>query len=67
MSCNKKKIKTKKSFKKRVKLTKTGKIMRACSCKNHLRRKKTKKQKRHLRKRSFISKTDLKREKYLLQ
>ena len=64
---SKKKMKTKKSFKKRVKLTKTGKIMRACSCKNHLRRKKTKKQKRHLRRRRLISGSDLKREKYLLQ
>ena len=62
-----KKMKTKKSLKKRVKITKTGKMLRACSCKNHLRRKKTKKQKRHLRKHHLISKSDLKREKYLIQ
>ena len=52
------KIKTNKSILKRFKITGTNKILYRHSCKNHLLRKKTKKQKRKLSNFKKISKND---------
>ncbi len=51
-----KKLKTKKSLLKRVKITKTGKILRKKAGKSHLLSSKTAKRKRKLRKATLISK-----------
>ncbi|MDK1030754.1 MAG: 50S ribosomal protein L35 [Planctomycetia bacterium] len=49
------KQKTRKSLSKRFKITKTGKVMRACSGRSHLLSGKTAKRKRQLRKSSQTS------------
>jgi len=51
------KLKTHKGAKKRVKLTKTGKIKRTKSNKSHILTKKTRKRKRNLRKSALVDKT----------
>ncbi|MBP5301598.1 MAG: 50S ribosomal protein L35 [Bacilli bacterium] len=61
------KIKTKSGFKKRFKSTATGKLKRACAYTGHLAHRKTRKQRKRLRKYRFVSKSDMKREKYLIQ
>lgn len=60
------KIKTNSGAKKRFKLTKKGKVMRANSRKNHLLEKKTTKRKRKLRKPSEITKSERGRIKRML-
>jgi large subunit ribosomal protein L35 len=55
-----KKLKTKSSIKKRVKITANGKIKRKHSFKNHILTKKSTKQKRRLAKFGFINKSDKK-------
>jgi len=60
------KMKTRKGLKKRVKLTKTGKIKRSRACKGHILSKKSGKRKRHLRKAGFVSKAQAKVMKRLL-
>lgn len=61
------KMKTKKSLKKRIKITGTGKWKIAHAYTSHLAQSKTKKQKRHLRKYFLMNKTDKNRLKQLLQ
>jgi len=51
------KIKTKKSVKKRFKLTKKGRIKRGRAFRSHILTKKSRKRKRKLRKTSLVSKT----------
>lgn len=60
------KLKTKKSVKKRFKITKTKKIKRQKAYHSHLAEKKSTKRKRHLRAKSEVSKPDRKRIKKLL-
>ncbi|MEA3489617.1 MAG: 50S ribosomal protein L35 [Candidatus Omnitrophota bacterium] len=60
------KLKTKKGAKKRFKLTKSGKIKRAKSCKRHILTKKSRKRKRALRKPAIVDKTFEKKVKSLL-
>ncbi|HKM02781.1 MAG TPA: 50S ribosomal protein L35 [Bacilli bacterium] len=61
------KMKSKKALTKRIKVTGTGKIKRGSAYMSHLAPNKTTKQKRHLRKGGFISASDYKRIKYLIQ
>ena len=60
------KIKTCKAILKRFKLTGTNKILRRSACKNHLLRKKSKKQKRKLSKNIPLSINDNQYMKYML-
>ena len=52
------KIKTRKAAKKRFRINKKGKVKRASACKRHLLTGKTRKRKRGLRKRTFVSKSE---------
>ena len=60
------KLKTNSSAKKRFKLTSTGKIKRKKAFKNHILTKKETKQKRNLRHKTIVDKTDMKNIKLLL-
>jgi len=60
------KMKSHRGLAKRVKKTGTGKLKRGRAYTSHLAPRKTKKQRRHLRKASLISKSDYKRIKTLL-
>lgn len=53
------KLKTKKSFAKRVKVTKKGKIKRSKAGRRHLMNSKSRKQKRNLRKKVVISNDEI--------
>ncbi|MCB9499608.1 MAG: 50S ribosomal protein L35 [Erysipelotrichaceae bacterium] len=61
------KMKSKKALLKRIKVTGTGKITRHHAYVSHLAPHKTHKQKMHLRKSASVSKSDIKRIKYLIQ
>lgn len=61
------KMKTKKTFAKRVKVTGTGKLKRHHNFTSHFAANKTHKQKVQLRKPDLVSKSDYKRDKALLQ
>ena len=61
------KMKTKKTFAKRVKVTGTGKLKRHHNFTSHFASNKTHKQKVQLRKAALVSKSDVKRVKDLLQ
>ena len=61
------KMKSKKALTKRIKVTGSGKVRRHHAYVSHLAPHKTHKQKRHLRKPDLVSKTDMKRIKYLIQ
>jgi large subunit ribosomal protein L35 len=61
------KMKTKKTFAKRVKVTGSGKLKRSHNYISHFAANKTHKQKVHLRKPTTVDKTDYKRDKQLLQ
>ncbi|MDY4858015.1 MAG: 50S ribosomal protein L35 [Candidatus Onthovivens sp.] len=61
------KMKSKKALTKRIKVTGSGKVVRHHAYVSHLAPHKTTKQKRHLRKQTSVSKSDLKRVKYLIQ
>ncbi|QGS51666.1 50S ribosomal protein L35 [Spiroplasma tabanidicola] len=61
------KMKTKSALAKRVKKNGTGKLKRGHAYRSHLAQNKSTKQKRHLKKASFISAGDMKRLKGLLQ
>ena len=61
------KMKSKRALMKRVKVTGSGKVVRHHAYVSHLAPHKTTKQKRHLRKQASVSKSDLKRVKYLIQ
>lgn len=61
------KMKTKKTFAKRVKRTGSGKLARHHQYTSHLAANKTHKQKRKLRKATLVSSADYKRVKHLLQ
>ena len=61
------KMKTKKTFAKRVKVTGTGKLKRHHNFTSHFAANKTHKQKVQLRKADLVSKSDYKRDKELLQ
>ena len=61
------KMKTKRTFAKRCKVTGTGKLTRHHAYTSHFAANKTHKQKKHLQKRSAVDKTDIKRIKELLQ
>lgn len=61
------KMKTKSSLAKRVKKTGSGKLKRGKAYRSHLAQNKTTKQKRHLEKATFVSPSDMKRLKGLLQ
>ena len=61
------KMKTKKTFAKRVKVTGTGKLKRHHNFTSHFAANKTHKQKVQLRKAALVSKSDVKRVKELLQ
>ena len=61
------KMKTKKTFAKRVKVTGTGKLKRGHNFTSHFAANKTHKQKVGLRKSAIVSKQDYKRDKELLQ
>jgi len=52
------KLKTRKSVKKRFKITKSGKVKRTRSGKGHILTKKSRKRKRHLRKAQMVSQTE---------
>lgn len=60
-------MKTKKTFAKRVKVTGTGKLKRRHNYISHFAANKSHKQKMHLRKSTTVDKTDMKRVKQLLQ
>jgi len=60
------KMKTHRGAAKRFKKTATGKIMRACSNKQHILTKKASKRKRRLRKGALVSRADVKRVKQLV-
>lgn len=60
-------MKTKKTFAKRVKVTGTGKLKRSHNYISHFAANKSDKQKMHLRKSTTVDKTDMKRVKQLLQ
>lgn len=53
------KLKTRKAVAKRFKITKTGKIMRMKSGRSHILTKKSRARKRHLKKKTFVSKSFL--------
>jgi len=59
-------LKTNKSVKKRVRITKSGKIKRTRANTGHILTKKTPKRKRHLRKAGYVSAADYKRSRRLL-
>ncbi len=61
------KMKSKRALIKRIKITGTGKVRRHHAYVGHLMRHKSTKQKRHLMKQTSVSKSDLKRVKYLIQ
>ena len=61
------KMKTKKTFAKRVKVTGSGKLKVQHNYVSHFAANKSHKQKMHLRKRTTANKTDFKRDKQLLQ
>ncbi|AKU80146.1 50S ribosomal protein L35 [Spiroplasma turonicum] len=61
------KMKTKSALAKRVKKNGAGKLKRAKAYRSHLAQNKSTKQKRHLKKSTFISDSDLKRLDGLLQ
>ena len=61
------KMKTKKTFAKRIKVTGSGKLKRHHNFTSHFAANKTHKQKVHLRKSALVDKTDVKRVKDLLQ
>ncbi|MBR0461359.1 MAG: 50S ribosomal protein L35 [Erysipelotrichaceae bacterium] len=61
------KMKTKKTFAKRVKVTGTGKLKRHHNFTSHFAANKTHKQKVQLRKADLVSKSDYKKNKALLQ
>ena len=61
------KMKTKKTFAKRIKVTGSGKLKRHHNFTSHFAANKTHKQKKHLMKSSIVDKTDVKRIKELLQ
>ena len=61
------KMKTKKTFAKRVKVTGTGKLKRHHNFTSHFAANKTHKQKVQLRKADLVSSSDYKRDKALLQ
>ena len=61
------KMKTKKTFAKRVKVTGTGKLKMHHNYTSHFAAHKTHKQKKHLAKSSIVDKSDVKRIKELLQ
>ena len=61
------KMKTKKTFAKRVKVTGTGKLKRHHNFTSHFAANKTHKQKVQLRKSALVSKADERRDKALLQ
>ena len=54
------KIKTRKAFAKRIRVTKTGKLMRAASWKSHMLEHKSKKRKRNYENEQPVSKSDRK-------
>lgn len=54
------KLKTKKALSKRVKITKTGKVLRSKAGKSHLLSGKSRKRKRSLRKRGEVASVDMK-------
>ncbi|MCH4019969.1 MAG: 50S ribosomal protein L35 [Erysipelotrichaceae bacterium] len=60
-------MKTKKTFAKRSKITGSGKLATSHNYISHFAANKTHKQKMHLRKRTTANKTDFKRDKQLLQ
>ncbi|MEE8807083.1 MAG: bL35 family ribosomal protein [Lactimicrobium sp.] len=60
-------MKTKKTFAKRSKITGSGKLATSHNYISHFAANKTHKQKMHLRKRTTADKTDFKRDKQLLQ
>jgi large subunit ribosomal protein L35 len=60
------KFKSKSAFEKRFKITGSGKVKRGRAFTSHLFGNKTTKQKRHLRKASYLSPSDLKRSKPML-
>lgn len=60
------KIKTHSGAKKRFKLTKTGKVVRAKAFKSHILNKKTTKRKRNLRKTTLVDKTNVAQVKRLI-
>jgi len=53
------KLKTRKSVAKRFKITKTGKILRMKTGRSHILTKKSRKRKRHLKKKTLVSKSFL--------
>ncbi|MCI6788445.1 MAG: 50S ribosomal protein L35 [Mollicutes bacterium] len=61
------KMKSKRALMKRVKVTGSGKVVRHRAYVSHLAPHKTHKQKRHLRKATVVSTSDMKRIKYLIQ
>ncbi|MDY0214229.1 MAG: 50S ribosomal protein L35 [Bacilli bacterium] len=61
------KMKSKSALTKRIKVTKSGKLVRSSAYTSHLAPRKTTKQKRHLRKSQLVHKSDYKRIKYLIQ
>jgi large subunit ribosomal protein L35 len=61
------KMKTKRALAKRVRVTGSGKFKRHSAYTSHLAPRKTTKQKRHLRKASLVSKSDYKRDRFLIQ
>ena len=54
------KMKTRKGFAKRIRVTKTGKLMRASAWKSHLLEHKSKKRKRNYAKKQSVAKSDRK-------
>ncbi|MBQ6451055.1 MAG: 50S ribosomal protein L35 [Solobacterium sp.] len=61
------KMKTKKTFAKRVEVTGSGKLKRKHNYISHFAANKTHKQKKHLSKPTLVSSSDFKRDKQLLQ
>lgn len=61
------KMKSKRALLKRIKVTKSGKIVRHHAYVSHIMRHKSTKQKRHLMKTTVVSNSDVKRIKYLIQ
>lgn len=61
------KMKSKRALMKRVKVTGSGQVVRHHAYVSHLAPHKTHKQKRHLRKATVVSTSDMKRIKYLIQ
>ena len=61
------KMKSKKALLKRIKVSKTGKVMRSCSFRSHLSANKSQKQLRQSRHGAFLHQTDCKRLKTLIR